>query len=237
MWPTEPQRHSYEFGIRNSEFGINPHPPELFNAKTQRRKDAKATRPPGFQRRDAEAQRRRESRRRLHRVARSRPSNDGRVPLGRDTDSNVNVRHGVPTQRPALSKRRPRRFSSPFNSGERHLPHHNNTEERQNRRATGASAGEKTDSDGCLHPESSGFSPATGDLLIACRSAGNKRNHLSSSATTSLRLCAFAPLRSFSDGWVALRLCGSAALRFFSVVPLCVSVPLWFAGGRLVRAA
>ena len=36
-------------------------------------------------------------------------------------------------------------------------------EERQNRRASGTTAGEKTDSDGFLHPESSGFSPATGD--------------------------------------------------------------------------
>jgi hypothetical protein len=96
-------------------------------------------------------------------VARSRPSNDGRVPLGRDTDSNVNVRHGVPTQRPALSERRPRHLSSSFNEWKAHTPRYNNTEERQNRRATGASAGEKTGGDGCLHPESSGFSPATGD--------------------------------------------------------------------------
>jgi len=37
----------------------------------------------------------------------------------------------------------------------------------QNRRAPGTSAGEKTGGDGCLHPESSVFSPATGDP-IAC---------------------------------------------------------------------
>ena len=246
MWPTEPQRHSYEFGIRNSEFGINPHPPELFNAKTQRRKDAKATRPPGFQRRDAEAQRRRESRRRLHRVARSRPSNDGRVPLGRDTDSNVNVRHGVPTQRPALSKRRPRLFSSPLNSWEELTAPTNKREERQNRRANGMSAGEKASCDERSRSEQAGFSPATGDRLIACRSAVNKRNHPSRSVTASLRLSAFATLRSFSGGsgfaverlrrdkWAALRLCDSAPLRFLLCVPLCVSVTLWFfVGGGL----
>ena len=64
-------------------------------------------------------------------------------------------------------------------------------EERQNRRALGTSAGEKTGGDGCLHPESSGFSPVTDDP-IACRSAGKKRKRPSNSVTASLRLCAFA---------------------------------------------
>jgi len=55
----------------------------------------------------------------------------------------------------------------------------------QNRRASGTSAGEKTDSDVCLHPESSGFSPATGYQQIACRSASKKRNRSSASAIAS----------------------------------------------------
>jgi hypothetical protein len=68
-------------------------------------------------------------------------------------------------------------------------------------------AGEKTGDDGCLYPESSGFSPAAGDHSIACRSAANKRDRLSRSAFASLRLCVFAPLRSlrFVVGRVDLR--------------------------------
>ncbi len=50
--------------------------------------------------------------------ARSRPSDDGRKPLGRDTGPNSSVRDGVPPQRPALCERRPRHPSSPLNSGE-----------------------------------------------------------------------------------------------------------------------
>jgi len=63
----------------------------------------------------------------------------------------------------ALEERRPRLFSSPFIGWKALTLHYNNIEERQNRRAFGTSAGEKTDSDGCLHLESSVFSPATGD--------------------------------------------------------------------------
>ena len=108
-------------------------PATLFNAKTQRRKDAKPTHPPIWPTDHTDK----------HRwnhdfwlcVARFRPSNGGRVPLGRDTDSNVNVRHGLPTQRPALDERRPRHLSSSFNGWKAHTPHYNNTEERQNRRA------------------------------------------------------------------------------------------------------
>ena len=55
---------------------------------------------------------------------------------------------------------------------------------RQNRRAAGASVGEKTNSDGCLHPERWVFSPATGDHPIVCRSAAKKRKQLTSPATT-----------------------------------------------------
>ena len=170
-------------------------PATLFNAKTQRRKDAKPTHPPIWPTDHTDK----------HRwnhdfwlcVARSRPSNDGRVPLGRDTDSNVNVRHGVPTQRPALDERRPRHLSSSFNGWKAHTPHYNNTEERQNRRAFGTASGEKTGSDECSRSGLTGFSPATDDLLIACRSAGKKRKRLTDSAATPLRLCGSAPLRFF----------------------------------------
>ena len=96
-------------------------------------------------------------------MARFRPL-DGREPLGRATAPNASVRPGAPAQRPALRERKPRHFSSSFNSWERHalLPN-NEREERQNRRAKGASAGEKWDVDGRLRPEAALFSPATGD--------------------------------------------------------------------------
>ena len=138
----------------------DPLHPSFLNRKD--RKVRKATHPPN-KRGGAETQRRRESYRRLHCTARSRPSGDGRVPLGRDTDPNASVRHGVPTQRPALAKRRPRHFSSSLNGWEGHVLHYNNTEERQNRRANGASAGEKRGDDKRSRSELASFSPATGD--------------------------------------------------------------------------
>ena len=95
-------------------------------------------------------------------VARFRPSN-GREPLGRESDTKAGFRSGFPTQRLAFQERKPRHLSSSFNDWKAHTLHYNNIEERQNRSAKGTSAGEKTGGDGCLHPESSGFSPATGD--------------------------------------------------------------------------
>jgi len=75
---------------------------------TQRRKGAKTqsppTHPPDFQRRDAEAQRRREIQSSFLCPARFRPSEDGREPLGRETVSKASSRAGFPTQWPALSK-------------------------------------------------------------------------------------------------------------------------------------
>ncbi len=91
---------------------------------------------------------------------------------------------------------------------------HRDTEERQNRRANGTSAGEKTGSDERSRSELTGFSPVTGDLLIACRFAGNQRNHVSCSATASLRLCVSAPLRFFwSSPLVSWCLGGSSFSR------------------------
>ena len=57
-------------------------------------------------------------------------------------------------------------------------------EERQKRHAKGVSAGEKRGGDERLGSEPASFSPETGDHPIACRSAANKRKHLTSSATT-----------------------------------------------------
>jgi hypothetical protein len=161
-------------------------------------------------------------------MARSRLSDDGREPLGRDTDSNVNVRPGVPAQRPALCERRPRHSSSSFNSWEVHTSPTHKREKRQNRRATGASADEK---DGCnerSRSEQTVFSPATGDHPIACRSAVNKRDRLSGSASASLRFYGvggwiwvyLCDQWAVLGGWVALRLCVSASLRFFWCSPL-----------------
>jgi len=178
---SEPPRHQCKFGIRNSEFGI-------------------PTQPSLSQRRGAETQRRRESCQRLHRTARSRPSNDGR---------------------------RPRRFSFLFNSWEKYTSPPIREKVRQNRRAKGTSAGEKTGRNGCSHPERTGFLPVTGDHSIAGRSAVNKRDHISRSAFAPLRLCAFASLRSFLGERTALRFCVSASLRFSWCSPLAS----WCLGG------
>jgi len=221
--------------------GHQAHPPTLFEPQRTQRAQSH---PPTQKRRGAEPQRRRESCWRLHRTARFQPPTDctrchlnpedvqeqapmsetpwssfdgqGTTGSGNRFESKLSCRFPDPVVY-ALAERRSRHFSSSSNCWEGHalLPN-NEREERQNRRATGASVGEKTGSDGCLHPERSGFSPATGDRPIACRSAVNKRNHLTGSVIAPLRLCASA------------RAEGRAALRFFSVIPLCVSVPLWF---------
>ena len=151
----------------------------------------------------------------------------------------------------ALEERRPRHFSSIFNSQNGHSsPTKKKEEERQNRCAKGTSAGEKAGFDERSGSEKTDFSPATGDP-IACRSAITERNPAPSSVIAPLRLCVFAgwlagwALRSSrflgragpegpayrcsqKTGWVgALRLCGSAPLRFSWCSPL-VS---WCLGG------
>jgi hypothetical protein len=227
MIRVSPPRHQFKFGIRNSEFGI-------------------PTQPSLSQRRGAETQRRRGDLTGFLRVARFRPS-DGRKPLGRDTAPNTSVHLGVPAQQLALIKRKPRHFSSSFNSWELHISPTHKREERQNRRAPGTAAGGKSDIDESLLSEVAGFSPVTGDLPIVCRSAANQRDRLSDPASTSLR--SLRSLRFYGvDGWIwfylcnlwanpdewaALRLRGSAPLRFF----LCVSVPLWFFDLRIPRSA
>jgi hypothetical protein len=209
-------------------------------------------------RRGAETQRRREVFTEYFCVARFRPPDEGfyrsmscgEAPWpsdghgatgpGNRHESSLSRRFSGPVAC-ALEERRPRHFSSSLNSLEGHAPPSQyEREERQNRRAMGTSAGEKAGGDGCSHPESSVFSPAAGDLQIACRSAFNKRKRFSNLASASLRLCAFASLRSLSGGrvdlrdlwanlggWVALRLRVSAPLRFSWRSPL-VS---WCLGG------
>jgi len=233
------------------------HPADLSNAKTQRREDAKPTHPPirptdhtdrprcfrselggpalpttpspppTQKRRGAETQRRRENCWRLHRTARSRPSEDGRGLLGRDTDPNTSVRLRVPTQQSALFERRPRHFSSSFNSWEGRVPHHNTKEERQNRRARGTSAGEKRCDDERSRSELASFSPATGDhrspvVLPPISGTTFQVQHPP--------LCVLCG--SITGGRTALRLCGSASLRFLLCVSLCASVSLWFFNRR-----
>ncbi len=205
---SEPPRHQCKFRIRNSESEI-------------------PTQPSLSQRRGAEAQRRRESCQRLHRTARSRPSDDGRSPLGQETAPKTSFRSDFLAQRPVLCERRPRRFSFLFNSWEKYTSLPVREKVRQNRRASGASTGEKTESDGCSHPERTGFLPVTGDHSIAGRSAVNKRDHISHSAFAPLRLCDFASLRSFLGERTALRFCVSASLRFSWCSPLAS----WCLGG------
>ena len=130
------------------------------------------------------SQSRREACTKLHHAARSWPPNGGQGPLGRAIAPNASTRRDVQAQQPALSKRRPRHFSSPFNGWKR-----------RNRRASGASAGGKRDDDGRSRPESTGFLPAGGDRMIADCSAVNLRHCRITSATISLRLCVFASLR------------------------------------------
>ena len=62
---------------------------------------------------------------------------------------------------------------------------------RRNRRAPGASAGGKSDGDGCSHPEPADFLPVAGDRTIAGGSAVNLRHCRINSAA----LCVIAPLR------------------------------------------
>jgi hypothetical protein len=237
--------------------GHQAHPPIL--CEPQRTQRAQSH-PPAQKRRGAETQRRRESCRRLHRMARSRPSNGGmyRLTSSGETSWPPNDGHGTTGSGNrvesklscwfpdpvacALEERRSRHLSFLFSSDGTHAsPTPYVGEERQNRRASGTSDGEKVGWGERLRSEQTAFSPATGDHPIACRSAVNQRDRISGSATASLRLCVFASLRSFLFlGWVrlrrlaaspgqvgALRLCGSAPLRYFWCSPL-VS---WCLGG------
>ena len=98
-------------------------------------------------------------------------------------------------------------------------------EERQNRCANGTAAGEKTDSDVLLYPESSGLSPATGD-------SGSPVVLHSGSRTTNQAQC--PPLRVFVSlclrrGWAGASasicvICGLKCVggSVSSLCPLCL---------------
>jgi len=205
------------FELRISDFGFSTHPPGLFSAKTQRRKDARSTRPPEEpqRHRDTEfaqrcflnspqprrhedtkesqsppshpvetadhADRRRWGHATFLCAARSGASeyrnhhstsfNETPWPLddghgttgpGNRFESKLSCRFPDPVVC-ALEERRPRHLSSSFNGWKAHTPHYNNTEERQNRRAPGTSAGEKRCDDKRSRSEFASFSPATGD--------------------------------------------------------------------------
>jgi len=172
------------------------HSPTLSNAKTQRRKDAKPAQPPI----NAEARRRRDA------ESFERDSTVWRGSGRRTTAGNrwagqpLQKRVLVPVSRPSglrFAERRPRHFSFFSRKWDKFAPQHNEKKLRQNRRANGTSAGEKRNDDERSRSEFASFSPAKGDHQIACRSVVNPRQHNTSSAITSLRLCTFASLRFF----------------------------------------
>jgi hypothetical protein len=184
------------------------------NAKAQRRKGAKDTHP----QLNAETQRRRDAGACL-------PGLIARRGPGRRTARDR--RTGAPLQPPAIVaaprtadirsvERRPRRFSSPSDIGCAYGSLLSKGRARRNRRAPGASAGGTNGSDGRLRPELTWVPPVVSDRMIADVSAVNPGHLGITSATTSLRLCAFAVI------WVGGRLCVSALCS--SGLPVCSGV-------------
>ena len=100
------------------------------------------------------------------------------------------------------------------------------TEERQNRRASSAPAGEKRCDDERSRSEFASFSLATGDRPIVCCSAVKKRDHLSGSAFASLfgrvRLRRSTAMPGQVGGWPSC---------------LCVFVVVTWTDGRFCDAA
>ena len=177
--------------------------------------------PPTQKRRVAKAQRRRESCRRLHRTARSRSSDDGREPLGQETAPKTSFRSNFLAQRPALSERRPRRFSFPFNSWNK--------------------LG-RTDVPKARRPVRS---PAAMDACIRSRRASHRRQAIpdrlsfcrkETEAPYRLSHRPFASLRYWVGGWICAYLRDLRFLRVSrsgSIWVICgqlsvPSVPLWF---------
>jgi len=182
----------------------------VLNAKTQRRKGAKLGHPPL----NAETQRRRDAEGCMPRlIARRGPGR--RTARDRRTGGPLQPQAVVAAPRTAdlrSVERRPRRYRSPSDiwwpCGSPIIK----GRARRNRRAPGASAGGAFGRDKRLRLERTNVPPAVGDRSIAGCSTGNFRHCRIMSATTSLRLCAFAPLRSFAMAGVSasLRLCASA---------------------------
>ena len=182
--------------------------PIFLNAKTRRRK---ATRSLTQRRRDAENFSRA--------LARTRPSNDGRVPLGQTTAPNASVRRGVPAQRPALCERRPRRSSFSFHDWEGTPPSpigekKGGTDTPPARRPVGRLAATSACawSGRTFHRRSAIVrSPAVPPSIHGTLASHQRQP-----------LCVFASLRLCVLYWLVRRLCVSATLRlcvFFSVSP------------------
>ncbi len=135
----------------------------------------------------------------LDHPARSRPPG-GQGPLGAGATSDASARSCTHSQRPALSE-----SAGLASHVDRNLAFEQ-ARMRRDRRAASASAGGKSDRDGCLHPERSGFSPGAGDLRIAGVAAAPLR------ATSSPQESLLCVLRVFVVatilGSVSLCLCG-----------------------------
>jgi len=163
----EPQRHRDTERAQNQDCPqiTQIHPP---TQEPRRHKDTKKSQsPPTHPIETADhAERRRWDHTILFCVARPRPSDDGREPLGRESASKTSFQTGFPTQRLALEKRKPRHLSSSFMrwDGYTPLPKKNGREQRQNRRAPGTAAGEKAGCDERSCSEQTDFSPGTGDF-------------------------------------------------------------------------
>jgi hypothetical protein len=108
------------------------------------------------------------------------------------------------------------------------------------RRARSTSVGEKADSDGCLHPESSDFSPATGDyrssvVLPPISGITFQAQHpplCVGGWVGGLRVFVSSCLRR---GWVDGSSIEHPASSIGRVCGLCVSVPLWFISRQIRR--
>jgi len=176
------------------------------------------------------ADRHRWSRGRLEHVARFRPSNDGRGPLGRTIASDASVRRDVATQRPALSKSAGLATPQPLLADGRRRPSNKRRGARRNRRAPGALAGGKLGCDERSRSEQTSFPPVGGDRRIADCSAANPRYDFSVSARFSLRICVICVICgqiAMGGRPLCLRVFVFAMSLCFSPC-LCASVPLWF---------
>ncbi len=176
-------------------------PPPRKTTETQRRHRASC------RRRNHEDTKTRRNHKATRLPARSRPPG-GQGPVGRAAAPNASVRSSDSPHRPALSESAglaSQTFSDWAGSQTLALEQ---ARPRRNRRAASASAGGKSDRDGCLHPERSGFSPGAGDLRIAGVAA--------------------APLQATSPTQVSL-LCVLRVFVVATVLASVSSVPLWFA--------
>jgi hypothetical protein len=170
--------------------------------------------------------------------ARSRPPG-GRGPLGRPTDPNASVRRRGSTQQPAFSE------SAGLASRVDQRSAFERVRMRRDRRAAGASAGGKSDRDGCLHPERSGFSPDAGDPGSPALPPAPLANSFEWApplcAFASLSLCVVFRLRTclicliYGQATSPTQVPLLCVLRVFVVATILrsvASVPLWFAGNR-----